>query len=236
MPRARTQFGSDICAETESEFATVIQAMPAASIAGTAIQVLLATAVTAVAADLHRRAAEDDGVAAEALAHARQHQHGDDRAGAHAGEQEREGAGIAGRACPCSEQRQQSRSAPASGRRKCFTRSRTASRPRRLAHELHPNPDRADEPLLPERMLLVGCGASAGRPGPRSRRAGALRANTQTVPALAIKRAGDQRADDARERSSKRRSRPAPRRAGRAAPGRARSPGTPASAGRGRCR
>ena len=51
MPRARTQLGSDICAETESEFATVIQAMPAASIAGTAIQVLLATAITAVAAD-----------------------------------------------------------------------------------------------------------------------------------------------------------------------------------------
>ena len=57
MPRARTQSGSDICADTESELATVIQAMPAANIAGTATQALGANAITAVAADCTHRAA-----------------------------------------------------------------------------------------------------------------------------------------------------------------------------------
>jgi hypothetical protein len=37
MPRARTQSGSAACAETVSELATEIQAMPTKAIAGSAI-------------------------------------------------------------------------------------------------------------------------------------------------------------------------------------------------------
>ena len=51
MPRARTQSGKANCADTLSELAQVIHAMPLTSIASTATQTLGATAMTAVAAD-----------------------------------------------------------------------------------------------------------------------------------------------------------------------------------------
>ena len=51
MPRARTQFGSAICAASVSELAVEIQAMPSTAIAGSAIHKLGAnTATTDIAA------------------------------------------------------------------------------------------------------------------------------------------------------------------------------------------
>ena len=51
MPRARTQSGSASCADTLSELALVIQAMPLSSIAGIATYRFGAKAITAIDAD-----------------------------------------------------------------------------------------------------------------------------------------------------------------------------------------
>jgi hypothetical protein len=51
MPRARTQSGRPICADTLSVLAVVIQAMPAANMAGTATQASGANATATIAAD-----------------------------------------------------------------------------------------------------------------------------------------------------------------------------------------
>ena len=51
MPRARTQSGKPICAETLSVLAVVIQAAPANSMASTATPLLAVNAITSMASD-----------------------------------------------------------------------------------------------------------------------------------------------------------------------------------------
>src|SRR6218665_2338260 len=91
MPRARTQLGSASWADTLSELAVVIQAMPPMNIAGTATWTFGAMAITPVAA---------------ACSRGPQKQRRRDRPRAHRRQQQREGAGAAALQPP-GQQRQQ---------------------------------------------------------------------------------------------------------------------------------
>ena len=106
---------------------------------------------------------------------------------------------------------------------------------RRLAHELHADPHRAEEPLLPERVGPVLVAPAQDDEAREHRQHGVEREHPDAAGA-GDERAGDQRPDDAREVHRHAVQGQRRRRAGCAAPARARSPRTPASAAPGRCR
>jgi hypothetical protein len=150
MPRARTQSGRPIWADTLSVLAVVIQAMPAAH-GRHGHQALGAKATTAMAAPAAAcRAAP--ARRAMVLAQARQNMRGHDGARAHGGQQQREGAGAAARqpratsgssassAVECRKNSEMRSSTPCSGG---------------LAHELQPHAHRAAQALAPQRVRRV---------------------------------------------------------------------------------
>ena len=231
MPRARTQFGSDICAETESEFATVIQAMPAASIAGTAIQVLRATAITAVAADCTAVPPSTSRSRPK-----RWRMRGSTSTAMIAPAPMLASRSVKVPASPPCMPSASSGNRPISAsewRKKMSTRSSTAS----IRGDWRTN-------CTPTRIALMSRSCPAGcswacrqrrTTKPESTQSSALRANTQTVPALAMS-APATSGPTMRERFIATPFRASAEASWRAAPGRARSPRTPASAGPGRCR